>query len=296
MIRTVLVFCILAALAERSCGIEPRERSQQVLALWSDAAPAGTETTADSPLAKLCLVEESSTKARPLLVICPGGGYGTLAADHEGDQIAQWANDIGMSALICYYRHRGQGVGHPVPLHDAQRAIRLARSKAAAWRIDPRKIGILGFSAGGHLASTVLTHFDSGESNSSDPVAREGSRPDFGILCYPVIGFGKPYTHEGSQRNLLGDRPDPQLIQALSNEDHVTAETPPTFLWHTCEDEGVVPLNSVMFYAAMMKSKVPGELHVFEKGEHGVGLARETPGTKEWPNLCETWLKVRGIL
>lgn len=234
--------------------------------------------------------------ATAAIVICPGGGYGGLAMDHEGTQIAQWVNSLGMAAIICQYRHRGDGVGHPVPLQDAQRAIRLARAHANEWNIDPQRVGILGFSAGGHLASTVLTRFDVGNPSAKDPVARQSSRPDVGILCYPVIGFGKPYTHGGSQKNLLGDGATPAQIQALSNEEQVTAETPPTFLWHTYEDEGVVPENSVRFYLAMLAHHVPGELHVFEKGVHGVGLAGDVAATRAWPELCENWLRTRGFV
>jgi acetyl esterase/lipase len=295
--------CIVAWVAAAMLGPQASpaqstssEVQPKTILLWTGEPTSSESSTSEAPIAKLYLAKTKNSHGTPMLVVCPGGGYGGLAADHEGDQIARWANDINMSALICYYRHRGQGVGHPVPLQDAQRAIRLARAQATEWNVNPSKVGIMGFSAGGHLASTVLTHFDAGLGDKADPVAKQSSRPDFGILCYPVIGMGKPYTHEGSQRNLLGESPDPQWIAALSNEEQVTAQTPPTFLWHTSEDKAVLTENSIFFYAAMVKHHVPGELHIFEKGEHGVGLARDIPGTEAWSRLCENWLRTRGIL
>ncbi len=294
--RILVVATLLCSTPTSAQETPPYIATPQAILLGTGETTTLDASTADIPIAKLYPAKSSDGKTHPLLVICPGGGYGGLAMDHEGDQIARWANDIHMSALVCYYRHRGQGVGHPVPLQDAQQAIRLARARASEWNIDPSKVGILGFSAGGHLASTVLTHFDSGTAETGNLIAKQSSRPDFGILCYPVIGMGKPYTHEGSQRNLLGAEPDPMLLAQLSNEEQVTKETPPTFLWHTWEDEGVVPLNSILFYAAMVKNHVPGELHVFEKGEHGVGLARNIPATQAWSTLCENWLRARGIL
>lgn len=266
-----------------------------VLPLWEGDVPGslGTEEK-DRPVALVTLLK--SDEPSPLLVICPGGGYGGLAMDHEGKQIAEWAIQMGMSALICDYRHRGKGYGHPYPLMDAQRAIRLARHHASDWKIDAQRVGIIGFSAGGHLASTVLTHFDDGDPNASDPIDRHGSRPDFGILCYPVIALNQPFTHRGSQNNLLGPNPDPEWILSLSNERQVTEKTPPVFLFHTAEDTAVPVENSIVFYAAMAEKKVPGELHVFAKGRHGVGLAKDIPATREWPNLCQHWLTTLGIL
>ncbi len=175
------------------------------------------------------------------------GGYGSLAIDHEGYQIGRWANSLGMVGLVCKYRTRRDGYGHPAPLLDAQRAIRLARANAENWQIDPQRVGIIGFSAGGHLASTVLTHFDDGQPQSGDAVASQSSRPDFGILCYPVIGFGRPFSHAGSQKNLLGENPSPELIASLNNDQQVTPQTPPTFLFHTQEDKVVLPKTAWPF-------------------------------------------------
>jgi acetyl esterase/lipase len=238
---------------------------------------------------------DSSTAPISLIVVVPGGGYGGLAMDHEGYQIAQWCNENGMGALICVYRHRGGGYGHPIPLQDAQRAIRLVRHNAKNWHVDSNHIGIIGFSAGGHLSSTVSTHFDSGNSAASDPVEKESSRPDVAILCYPVIGMGKPYTHSGSQRNLLGDQPSAELVASLSNEDHVTTQTPPTFLLHTQEDKVVNVENSLAYYTALAKHGVPSALHIFPKGPHGIGLSKRLPESSHWPMLCQEWLKGHGF-
>lgn len=238
---------------------------------------------------------DSNAAPISLIVVVPGGGYGGLAIQHEGFQIADWCNKNGMGALICVYRHRGGGYGHPYPLQDAQRAIRLVRHNAKSWHIDPNHIGIIGFSAGGHLTSTVSTHFDSGSKDASDPVEKESSRPDAAILCYPVIGMGKPYTHGGSQRNLLGEKPDAALVASLSNEDQVTPQTPPTFLLHTQEDKVVSVENSLVYYAALAKHGVPSALHVYPKGPHGIGLSQHLPESSSWPDLCLDWLKGHGF-
>ncbi len=208
---------------------------------------------------------------------------------------------MGLQAVVCNYRVRGEGAGgkgygHPIPMLDAQRAIRTVRAKANEWNIDPTCVGVIGFSAGGHLASTVSTHFDAGDPSSADPISRQSSRPDFAILCYPVIVFDKPYTHKGSQKNLLGENADPLLVASLSNESMVTKETPPTFLLHTTEDKVVEVENSLDYYLALKRMGVPAELHVFQKGPHGVGLAKAIPGTNAWPKLCEAWLKQQGVV
>ena len=185
---------------------------------------------------------------------------------------------------------------HPVPMLDVQRAIRLVRSKAAEWKIDPAKIGVMGFSAGGHLASTAATHFDAGQTEAKDSIDQISCRPDFAILCYPVISFTTEYVHAGSRKNLLGENPDPELVKSLSNELQVTDQTPPTFLFHTNEDRGVPPENSVLFYQALRKAKVPVEMHLYEKGSHGVGLASNDPVLSAWPSQLHGWLQTRGLL
>jgi acetyl esterase/lipase len=229
-------------------------------------------------------------------VICPGGGYGGLAISYEGHDVARWLNTLGVTGVVLKYRHAPK-VRHPAPLEDAHRALRMVRAHADEWKIDPSRVGILGFSAGGHLASTAGTHFDGGDASAKDPVDRLSCRPDFMILVYPVITMADPYTHKGSRRNLLGDRPDPKLVELLSNEKQVTAKTPSTFLAHTSEDSAVPPQNSVMFYEALVRNKVPAELHIYEKGQHGLGMNRrpELPFSS-WPERCAAWLAGRGIL
>lgn len=273
----------------------------QVLRLWEGDAPlAGGTLASDIPTIHLYKVESSTPTAG--VVVCPGGGYGNLAMDHEGKQIAAWFNQMGVTAAICVYRHRGgggnggKGYGHPVPMLDAQRAIRTMRSNAKLWNIDPEKIGILGFSAGGHLASTVSTHHDAGNAESEDAIDRSSSRPDFSILAYPVIALGKPFTHLGSQKNLLGENPDAELLASLSNESAVSSTTPPTFLFHTSDDKVVPVENSVAYYSALRAADVAAEMHLFQNGRHGVGLAKGMPGLEAWPNLCKAWLKSHHII
>ncbi len=293
--RTLIVILIVFGTFRLSIA----ESNLQTISLWDGKAPGALgQEPKDNPDGLLSLLPANSgdgkaaapSERHPCLVILPGGGYGGLAIDHEGYQIAKWANSMGMVAFICKYRHRKDGYGHPVPMQDAQRAVRMARANAQQWDIDPKKVGIIGFSAGGHLASTVLTHFDDGQPIEGDLVASKSSRPDFGILCYPVIGMGQPYTHAGSQKNLLGTEPSPELLASLNNDQQVTPQTPPTFLFHTQEDVVVHPDNSLAFYTAMVRHKVPGELHFFQKGKHGVGLAAGMPGTESWPELCRKWL------
>lgn len=264
--------------------------------LWPDGAPGSLGDEAkDKPQLMISLpAKEEATGAA--IVICPGGGYGHLAMDHEGKQIALWLNSFGVAAFICDYRHRGKGYGHPAPLQDVQRAIRIVRSRASEFGVRPDRIGVLGFSAGGHLASTAATHFDSGKADSQDKIEQASCRPDFACLCYAVIAFNEPFSHKGSQRNLLGADASEELLRKFSNEKQVTDETPPTFLWHTNEDGGVPPQNSVVFYEQLKARKIPAEMHIFEKGRHGLGLARDIPGTNLWPQLFEAWMKNRGLL
>jgi acetyl esterase/lipase len=266
-----------------------------VLRLWPQGAPdAKGDRPEDKP--QITVWRPAEDKAvGAAMVVCPGGGYGHLAIDHEGEQIAEWLNSIGVTAAVLEYRHRAKGYGHPAPMQDVQRAIRTVRANAEVWGVDPQRVGVLGFSAGGHLASTAATHFDAGTVNSEDPVERQSCRPDFAILCYPVIAFNEPYTHKGSQRNLLGEEASEALIASLSSEKQVTSETPPTFLWHTSEDIAVPPENSVQFYLALRRAEVPAELHIFEHGRHGVGLGKDLPGVSMWPKLCEAWLRGRGM-
>jgi acetyl esterase/lipase len=264
--------------------------------LWPEGAPGALGDEAkDKPQVTVYRADEA-TNTGCAVVICPGGGYGHLAIDHEGHQIARWLNTLGVTGVILEYRHRGKGYGHPTPMLDVQRAIRLTRAKAKDWQVNPERVGVLGFSAGGHLASTSATHFDMGHEQAPDPVDRLSCRPDFAVLCYAVIALGEPFTHNGSQRNLLGADASEELIRQFSNEKQVTSDTPPTFLWHTSEDTAVPPQNSVMFYLACLENKVPAELHIYEKGRHGVGLAGDIVGTRNWSAQCADWLKNHGML
>src|SRR3954466_10087197 len=249
--------------------------------LWQGKAPGALgDTEADRPT--LTIYRATHAPTGTAVVVAPGGGYGTLAMDHEGRQVASWLNALGVSAFILKYR-LGPRYHHPVELGDAQRAIRTVRARAAEFGVAPDRIGMMGFSAGGHLTATAGTHFDSGHPDAEDVIDRAGSRPDFMILGYPVISFDPAIRHAGSLRNLLGDSPDPKLVEDLSNELRVTAETPPTFLFHTTTDNGVPVENSVRFYLALVKAKVPAEMHLFENGPHGVGLALGDPSLGTWP-------------
>ena len=265
----------------------------QTIPLWAGRAPGALgDAPADRPTLTLYLPRQSNGTA---VVVAPGGGYQNLAMNHEGRQVANWLNAMGVPAFVLQYR-LGPRYNHPVELGDAQRAIRLVRSRAAEFRINPERIGMLGFSAGGHLTATAGTHFDAGSAGAADPIDRASSRPDFLVLAYPVITMDPSFTHAGSRRNLLGENPDPRLQAELSNELRVTAQTPPTFLFHTTNDNGVPVMNSVAFYSALVKAGVPAEMHLFANGPHGVGLALNDPALSEWPKLLEGWLRARGLL
>jgi acetyl esterase/lipase len=234
--------------------------------------------------------------ARSTVIICPGGGYAHLALDHEGKQIAEWFNSLGVTAFVLQYRNNSSGHRHPVPMMDGQRAIRTVRARATEWGIDPARIGVMGFSAGGHLASTLATHFDDGQSDAEDPIDRASSRPDFLILGYPVISMTQTYMHRGSRENLLGKDADEAIARGLSNELHVTDQTPPAFIFQTDADKSVPAENCVAFYLALRRAGVPAELHIYQEGRHGVGLARDLPGTSTWPDRLRDWLQIRGLI
>lgn len=267
----------------------------ETILLWPGGAPGAVgNKEADRP--SLTVYLPAPERAVPTgVVVCPGGGYAKLALDHEGRQVAEWLNSLGVAAFVLKYR-LGPRYRYPAPLDDAKRALRIVRTRAAEFRIAPDRIGIWGFSAGGHLASTLATHFDDGDPGAADPVERASCRPDFLILAYPVISFVSEYVHKGSLRNLLGEAPDPALVESLSNERQVTARTPPTFLFHTSEDKGVPAENSVLFYLALRKAGVPAELHIYERGRHGVGLAPDDAVLSSWPGRLADWLRVRGLL
>jgi acetyl esterase/lipase len=292
MHRSVLGFLILLAASQTGMAAGP-----EPVKLWPDGAPGAVgNEPADVPELRIYLPEAAKATGAGIIV-CPGGGYGVLATDHEGHQVAKWLNTIGVAAFVLKYR-LGQRYKHPAPLQDAQRAMRYVRgnSHAQEWKVDPDRLGIMGFSAGGHLASTLATHFDAGSPDSDDPIERNSCRPNFAVLCYPVISMTESFGHKGSAKNLLGDNPDPKLLENLSNEKQVTSDTPPTFLFHTGEDTGVPVENSLAFYAALRKAKVPAELHVYQDGPHGVGLAPGRPSLSTWKDRLADWLKNSGFL
>ena len=296
--RMVFIFAAIAVLSAATVAQTKAADSREVKLLWPDGAPGakGTED-GDKPSITIYLPEKDKANGAAV-VIFPGGGYGHLATDHEGHQIAEWLNSFGVAGFIVKYRHSrsGAGYGHPAPLQDAQRAIRTVRSGARQWNIDPTRIGIIGFSAGGHLASSAGTHFQQRYSDIKDEIDRASCRPDFMILMYPVISFTEPFTHKGSRRNLLGENPDQELVENLSNENQITSETPPTFLVFG-DDDKVVPVeNGVAFYLGLKKAKVPAEMHIYEKGRHGFGLGVGMGPVSSWPLRCTDWMRARGLL
>jgi acetyl esterase/lipase len=292
MLRILLVAVAMLLVTSSSLGA-PQDVGRTVV-LWPDGAP-GALGNEDADKPSLTIFPASGEGKVPTTVIVfPGGGYSHLSFDNEGTNVAAWLNRLGITAFVLKYR-LGPKYHHPIELGDAQRAIRYVRAHAAEYEYDANRIGVWGFSAGGHLAATAGTHFDAGKPDAADPIERLSSRPDFMILAYPVITFVEPYVHTGSRDSLLGENPDPALVALLSDETQVTAQTPPTFLFHTSEDATVPVQNSVMFYLALRKAGVPAEMHIFEKGQHGVGLAQDDPALKAWPELLAAWLKVRGL-
>jgi acetyl esterase/lipase len=247
--------------------------------LWPNGAPGAVgNEDADKPSLTPWIPKNPNGLG---IVVCPGGGYGALAMDHEGRQVAAWLNSQGIAAFVLKYR-LGPRYRHPAPIQDAQQALRMVRQRAEEWKVSRDRIGIMGFSAGGHLASTAATHWG------------PGTRPDFAVLGYPVVTFtNEPYVHKGSRRNLLGDTPDPKLVEDLSNELQVNSNTPPVFLFHTNQDAGVPPENSVLFYLACRKANVPAEMHIYENGPHGVGLGHMDIALSSWPARLADWLRRR---
>lgn len=263
--------------------------------LWPDGAPGALgENDADKP-ALFFHAAPKETATGACVIVCPGGGYGGLMMSYEGHDAARWFNSIGVSSAVLRYRLGSNGYRHPTMMHDVQRAVRSLRANAGEYGIDPKRIGVMGFSAGGHLAGTAAVHFDAGKPDAEDPVERMSSRPDFAVLVYPVISMTDGVTHVGSRNNLLGPDPSAELIEKMSLETQVTKETPPTFLFHTGEDQAVPVENSLLFYSALRKAGVAGELHVYRSGSHGAGLDRN-PTTKSWPSLLKDWMEHLGFL
>ncbi|MEJ2007045.1 MAG: alpha/beta hydrolase [Acidobacteriota bacterium] len=269
--------------------------THQAIPLWPNGAPGALgNKPEDQPTLTIYLPDPG--KAVPTgVVVCPGGGYVYLSMKKEGSDIAEWLNSIGIAAFVLKYR-LGPRYHYPVELWDGQRAVRYVRSHAKEYGIDPHRIGIWGFSAGGHLASTVGTHFDAGKPDAPDPIDRVSCRPDFMVLAYPVISMLDPYVHKGSMHALLGEHPSLKLRRELSNQLQVTPQTPPTFLFSTDADTTVPCENSVLFFLALRKNHVPAEMHIFEPGPHGVGLAPTRAELSIWPTLLANWFRTRGLL
>jgi acetyl esterase/lipase len=246
------------------------------------------------PSLTVCLPPKEKATGTAVL-ICPGGGYGALAFNHEGNDIAKWLNDNGIAGIILKYRlpsdliMKDKTVG---PLQDAQEAMRVIRRNAVSWSINPTKIGVIGFSAGGHLASTLSTHFDEKVYDVKDKIS---ARPDFSILMYPVITMDASFTHMGSRRNLIGENPSEEAVRHFSNELQITENTPPAFLVHSADDKAVPIKNSMTYYEALAKFNIPSELHIFQKGGHGYGLSVNKGTQSVWPELCLSWMKASGL-
>lgn len=263
--------------------------------LWPNGAPGalGTDDVDIPTLTPYWPDQPAATGTA--VIVCPGGSYTHLSMEKEGSDVARWFNKLGVPAFVLKYR-LGPRYHHPVEMGDAQRAIRYVRSHAAEFHLQADRIGIMGFSAGGHLAATTGTHFDTARPDAPDPIDRADDRPDFMILGYPVISMIEPFSHKGSRTNLLGPDPDPALLELMSNERQVTDRTPPTFIFHT-DDDGTVPIeNAVVFFLALKKAHVPAEMHVYAHGKHGVGLAPDDPVLSTWPARLADWLRVRGLL
>ena len=288
LIASAILFSVLAL---------SRAEMQSSIPLWPDGAPGALGTKSNDIPTLTPYLPDATNATGSAMVICPGGAYVGLAA-HEGNDYALWLNQHGVTCFVLKYRLGSSGYHYPAEFQDVTRAIRWVRAHAADYQIDPNRIGIMGSSAGGHLSSMALTHFDSGDTNSPDPVERQSSRPDLGILCYPVITMGE-FTHGGSRNALLGTNRSPEMVKYLSSELQVTTNTPPCFIWQTFEDRTVSVENSLLFAEALRKNRVPFDLHIYQKGAHGLGLGDRTPPFAHplpWAGDCLFWLKAQGFV
>ena len=273
----------------------PILQEPQTILLWPNGAPGAQGAEDRDKPALTIYMPPNTTGPMPAVIVAPGGSYQRLSMNLEGREPANYFNAMGVAAFVLRYR-LGPRYHHPIELGDAQRAIRTVRARAVEWHIAPDRIGIMGFSAGGHLASTASTWFDAGKPGDADPIERASSRPDFAILGYPVISLVEAWTHQGSKTALLGAAPDPALARSLSTETRVSASTPPTFIYQTNADTTVPAENAVMYYLALRKAGVPAELHIFKEGRHGTGLGLTDPALSEWPTLLANWMRASGLL
>jgi acetyl esterase/lipase len=295
--RTLLLFVLSMALAAAplaQAAENPPATGATEIRLWAGDAPGALgQARGDIPTLTAYLPEPTKRNGTSI-VIFPGGSYAGLA-DHEGRGYAEWFASNGICAYVLKYRLGTAGYRHPVMLNDAARAVRMVRSFARRDGLDATRIGVIGSSAGGHLASTIVTHFEAGKSDATDPIERESSRPDLAVLCYPVITLGE-FTHAGSKKNLLGETPAPDLVQLLSNETQVTKDTPPCFIWHTVEDKTVPVENAIMFASALRRAGVPFSLHIYQNGAHGLGLGRPGRPAPPWADQLLYWFGERAFL
>lgn len=312
----LLTSCVVAAAVTLSAqstnppgqAVSPspdRAKAFAVVPIWPEGVPgllptAGPEVEVDARVSNVhtptltAYLAPDRQNTGTAVIVCPGGAYRRLAIDKEGTSVAVWLNGLGVSAFVLKYRM--QEYGHPAPLRDVLRAVRLLRSQAARWKIAPDRIGVMGFSAGGHLASSAGTLFDAPEGRTGADLDRVSARPDFLVLVYPVISMSAPHVHSGSRQSLLGADAPQSLVDHLSTNLQVTKDTPPTFLVHGGTDTSVPPENSVLFYSALRRAGVPAELHLYQEGAHGVGLEPNHGPISEWPKRCAEWLAVRGLL
>jgi acetyl esterase/lipase len=291
----VVAFLLVGCGGQAQQPVPPLMQEPQTILLWPNGAPGAQGAEDRDKPALTIYMPPNTTGPMTAVIIAPGGAYARLSMNNEGRAPANYFNALGIAAFVLRYR-LGPQYQHPIELGDAQRAIRTVRARAAEWHIAPDRIGMMGFSAGGHLASSAATHFDAGNTGAGDPIDRISSRPDFAILGYPVISFVESWTHQGSKTNLLGDKPDPALARSLSSETQVTASTPPAFIYHTNADTVVPAENAVAYYLALRKAGVPAEMHIFKDGQHGTGLGMQDPSLAEWPRLLANWLKASGFL
>lgn len=296
----MILFVFLSLIACSSCASQIPSAQAPVIPLWNGPAQ-GAQGDKETDIPTIAIYLPSADQGpTPAIVICPGGGYVRLSMEHEGTVIAQWLRDHGIAGIVLKYRLPVNGYRHPIPLLDARRAIQTVRFRAREWNIDPDKIGIMGFSAGGHLASTAGTsqriEFIEPATTNSDEIDQVSFRPGFMVLIYPVISMQDDITHKGSKENLLGPNPPAELVERLSNEKQITDKTPPTFLVHADDDKSVPPENSIRFYDGLREAGVPAEMHIYLKGGHGFGTRPFAGPAARWPDQCLLWLRQMGIL
>ncbi len=295
MTNRALLLLLTAGILCAQQRTPPILQEPSTIPLWADRAPGAIgDEDLDKPSLTIYM-PPNTTGPMTAVIIAPGGAYARLSTNLEGRAPANYFNDLGVAAFVLKYR-LGPRYHHPVEMGDAARAIRMVRARASEWHIAPDHIGIMGFSTGGHLAATASTHFDSGNANAPDPIDRASSRPDFAILCYPVISMIEKWTHQGSKTNLLGENPSKELARSMSMETQVTAQTPPTFIYQTGADTTVPAENSVVYYLALREAGVSAEMHIFRNGPHGTGLGMTDPALGEWPRLLTDWMRVSGLL